>query len=236
MSDLLAGSNLEPELMAVFRAAFAREWFRQVALGYEAKAQGKADSLGNRWPDIKPETKAYHRPDLRRKVKLGAASKLRPTLTKAQDREWREEFTRQLRKNPTIRKAYEGKRQQYLAFFVQMEDVAEAESRAAALAWMYVKDRFGAKTLLTLLGNKQAPIMIRSGELLQSYQPGDGIPYEPPPGQVFRPKPLGLVLGSQVSYAGPASRRRQVQPRGNSEWARRALRAGINAVKSHLSE
>lgn len=236
MSDLLVGSNLEPELMAIFRAAFAREWFRQVALGYEAKAQGKADSLGNRWPNIKPETKAYHRPDLRRNIRLGTSSKHRPTLTKAQDREWREEFKRQLRKNPTIRKVYEGKRQQYLAFFVQMEEIAEAESRAASLAWIYVKNRFGAKTLLDKLGGKKAPIMVRSGDLLQSYLPGDGLPYEPSPGQVFRPKPLGLVLGSQVSYAGPAARRRQVQPRGNSAWARNALRAGIQAVKERLSE
>ena len=235
MSDLIGGSNLQPALTAVFYSAFARSWFTSVAAAYDIKSSGGIDDLGIKWEDLTIKTKAYDRPDLRNTILLPNISPHRPTLTAQQDREWRAEYVYQLEQYPRIEEEYESGRQRAFAFLVQVEDERRAHSRAAAYAWAEVKEKWGAKTLLDLLGLKKASLLRVTDRLRNSYEPGEGTPYTPPADQVFKPLVGGLELGSSVPYAGPVAKKRPIQPRGTSVWARRALRDGLDAVRQRLS-
>lgn len=235
LSDLIGGSNLQPRLTAVFYSAFAVSWFTSVSEGYDVKSAGGVDELGVSWEDIKPSTKAYHRPDLRREVFLPEVSRLRPTLTEAQNRVWKHIYLSQLAAYPAIEADYRNRQQRAFAFLVQIEDEDRAKSRAAAIAWREVKERYGAKTLLEIIGTKKASLLKKTDRLRESYSPGSGVPYQGPPEQIFQPVVGGLRLGSRVPYAGPVTRKRPVQPRGPSKWARKALLDGLIAVRQNMT-
>lgn len=236
LSDLTGGSNLQPRLVAAFYSAFAKSWFTSVSTAFDIKSAGGMDDLGVQWEDIKPNTKAYHRPDLRSQIFLPEISPHRPTLNQQQDAVWRHTFLSQLNNYPTIESEYLAGQQRAFAFLVQVEDEQRAESRAAAIAWNEVKERYGAQTLLMLLGRKSAPLLKQTERLRKSFEPGDGIPYAPSPEQVFSPVIGGLRLGSKVPYSRAVSRKRAIQPRGASRWARKALLDGLIAVRQYMAE
>lgn len=234
LSDLIGGSNLQPYLVSIFNSAFANSWFTSVSQAYDIKSAGGEDELGIVWPDLTHRTKAYSRKELRHGVPLPNISPHRPTLTETQNNVWKDVYLSQLASYPSISAEYQGVKQQTFAFLVQIEDERRAASRAASYAWAEVKDRYGAKTLLEIIGTKQADILKDTLRLRKSYEPTGGLPYNPGPDQVFRPKVGGLALGSKVPYAKPTARRRQVMPRGPNKWARKALLDALNAVRQNM--
>lgn len=234
LSDLIAGSSLQPHLVSVFYSAFATSWFTSVSQAYDIKSAGGEDELGVIWPDLKPATKAYSRKELRVGVPLPNISPHRPTLTEAQNNAWKDIYLSQLSAYPSIADDYTGVKQQAFSFLVQIEDERRAHSRAASYAWAEVKSRYGAKTLLEIIGTKQAEILKDTLRLRKSYEPSGGAPYNPSPDQVFQPRLGGLALGSKMPYSKAVTRRRPVMPRGPNKWARKALLDGLNAIRQNM--
>lgn len=78
-----------------YRSALIYSLLTSVYEAYLLKSLGGTDSLGNSWPELTPETKAYHKPSLRKGIPL-PGNKRRPTLTPAQDQIWKHTFITEL--------------------------------------------------------------------------------------------------------------------------------------------
>lgn len=238
MSDLIYGSNLQPQMVETFLAHFAHSWFDSVSTAYGEKSLGLADELGNSWKPLSNRTKAYNRPDIRLGLGL-SGPKRRPTLTPFQDRKWRSIFSAELHRlqDSGPGRSFLQERQRAFQFLVEIEDERAAMSKAASYAWNQVKLRYGAHTLMGLLKDAPARIMIRTSRLADSLTPPTlepSVPFQPRENQVFRRGPNLLVLGTSVEYAAEQHKTRPLWPSNYGPWVKRALAAGFDGIKREL--
>lgn len=188
------------------------------------KARGGTGEDGNKWKPLDPKTLAYSRrfgpgekAQLKRAAGLGPANRQRGLLTAAQNKRWRQIF---------------GTR---LARFAESMPVNEAMAAAAAVAWATVK-REGAKTKIEVFGNRPHEILRDTGVLLNSLSPGRLVQdnYIPStPDQVFETLADGVIVGTNVAYAGKQNETRPFVPREDQiprVWRERWIDAGKNAI------
>lgn len=236
----------------VFKGAIVYSIFSSVHSAFLAKSAGGTDDLGFKWLDIKPQTKAYSRPDARRGISL-PGPKYRPTLTPAQDRVWRGVYARvmhRLKQKGFTTKKERARMSSTKYRKVLKERRGNAANTAAGAAWNFVKDKLGAITLIDVAGQAQVPIMQDSHRLIDSLEPApltsNGSYSATNPDQLVRSgSPLGasievpnssLFVGTRVPYAKDASKARPIWPANQSEWIERAMRAGSAAASKHLAD
>jgi hypothetical protein len=170
------------------------------------KARGETGEDGIKWAPLSPKTLAYGR-------KAPKAGGLAPGgkdgfLTAEQLARWRRIYGGTLSR---------------LAMSMPLET---AKGKAAAKAWFILKQE-GAKTKLSEYANRPHEILRDTGILLNSLSPGaigsDGVnlTVSPPRGeggdlQVFDLTPAGVIVGTNVPYAGVhqnGSRKRNIPAR-----------------------
>lgn len=94
----IKGTGPDPYLLGVtYRSALAYSLMTSLYEGFILKSYGGVDKAGHSWPPLKAATKAYHKPSVRRGMTF-SGPKRRPTLTKAQDRFWKDVFIDELEK------------------------------------------------------------------------------------------------------------------------------------------
>lgn len=158
------------------------------------KAQGQTGEDGITWPKLSRKYLAYGRrfgkgeaAALKKAAGLGRGHRHRGLLTKAQDKRWKQIFASRL------------------ARFAASMDIGAAKARAAQIAWATLK-REGAKTKLMVFGDRQAEILRDTGVLLNSLSPGrvsaGNNEYLPPADQIFETTISGVIVGTNVPYAG----------------------------------
>ena len=158
---------------------------------FVTKARGGTGEDGVKWPPLAPATLAYGRKAPRgRGHAPGGKDGL---LTKAQLRRWRQVY---------------GTR---LARFAVSMDMGSAKARAAKIAWAVVKAE-GGRTKIAEYANRPHEILRDTGILLNSLSPGEvGPPGEATdsttpnpsnPDQIFRTISGGVIVGTNVPYAG----------------------------------
>lgn len=246
-----------------FWAAFASSFFQSVYDGYLVKSIGGTDETGATWVPLS----ARRQLERYNKVTGGRAtgvSKLRPTLTAAQDKIWRRVFmriiereTRTLRGASKERQSTIGKR--LLKITAKKRAAATAygnaiglaspqvKAMAAQIAWTHLKNTFGAETLIQALATAEMPLMIDTGRLIQAWEPtkSHGGYYRPRKNQIYRRTANGVTLGVSVPYAklvhggGRNAEGYRVPARppwgeDRSVWLVRAVGAGLNAVAAHI--
>lgn len=173
----------------------------------EEMSRGMPGADGTKWPPLSPEYLAYGRrfgkgekAALKREAGLTREHKHGPggnlgLLTPEQVKLWNRTFARALAK------------------YILQASEQDAKAHAAAVAWIVVK-KAGGKTKLEVFGKREAQILVDTGYLFNSLQPGiliestgPGADYLPPGGkggqeQVFDvDSPYVVVVGSHVSYA-----------------------------------
>jgi len=227
LGEILAGRKPDKDgIGAVFWSTFAFSLATSVYKAFTVKSHHGTDELGQSWPDLKPETKAYSRPDARQGLATYKGKPTpygnthRPTLTPKQDKEWRRIFVH------------------YLAHMRTQLSESEARETAAASAWKYVKDKLGAKTILDYTSRQTVLLLQRSGRLEKSLRPGEisGERYSPPPEQVYHKDQTSLTWGTKVEYATDVDKKRPLWPQNIDPWIKRALDAGIESVIKKLTE
>lgn len=238
LQDLTGKTRERPDLLDVFYSAYAVSFFTSLYDAFFIKSTGGADETGHKWQDVSPRTKAYSRKNVRRFYDIPNANPKRPSLTAEEDRIWRTIFVRQLRKKTRAAKAlgttYRKARTAYLQRTFSQGANKDAASEAAAYAWTVLKNTYGAKTLMDILGDENLPIMKSTGDLINSYRPGSGVPYAPVKNQYFRVTNGKISLGTTLPYAIHAFKNRRLIPSGNNLWHRRAMRDGLDAVRARL--
>lgn len=217
-------------LRHIFWGAYAKSLFESVSLAYAVKSAGGTDDLGNEWPDISPERKAYRRSKKATDVKEKYKRRLRDKstlglLTKTEQQRWSLIFGRT-----------------YHRLLKKGVDNLEAKERAAMKAW-YMLKAAGAKTKLAVFGNMDMPIMVDTGRLQKSLLPGKFNPshgYSPKNGdQLYKVWKTVVRMGTNVPYAsyhdeGVASVPRPVWPDDMEPWIEKATEDGWNAVYARL--
>lgn len=133
---------------------------------------------------------------------------------------------------------------QTVAAMAARYDIEEARRIAAGHAWNVIKAE-GAKTKLEVFGNRQVDMLRDTGVLFNSLSPGylssDGRDYVKPSAeggdqQIFEALRDGILLGSNVAYAGAQNSSRPFLPRAIPDaWQNRWADIGIAAVNSALS-
>lgn len=233
LSDLFFGSRYRSDLLTLFHAEFARSVFSEIEANFLSKSAGGGGMDNRPWQDLRPRTKAYKRPELRRGLTL-SGPKSRPTLPPQIDRVWRRIFAQNVDDTPSLAgpaRVFRSTQQRVLPFLNEVLASREARAAAAQRAWIEVKRRFGDVTLIAFLQGSRAQILNRSGDLALSLSPEDGTPYRPKKGQLFRVGFSTIVLGSTLPYAGTQHAKRPFWPSSEvSAMGQRAALAAFEAV------
>lgn len=195
------------------RAILLYHLVRIIHREFLVKSAGRVDRYGGSWEGIKPETKAYSKPSLRKGLDL-PGPKYRPTLSPEQDMVWREMFKEVLNwvdYNYLVSRGGEVR-----------TATKDEKIQAGKHAWVAAKDA-GAVTLLELLGSKQVPILIETGRLERSLRPGTRIgKVYTPPNKDQIPIQRGFAYGItlKVPYADAVNSKRHLVPRNTSALLR----------------
>lgn len=184
------------KLRNIYWATFTHEFYRLVYTGFLTKSKGGTDLTKVKWKPLKRETIAY-RPNKKglsavmskRNKERGQTKGL---LTVQQTAIWRGIYSSNFgRLAATIGEG-------------------PARAQAAQIAWGIIKSKYGGKTKLSELGNRDVPILIRSGRLLESFKPGkmSNNRYYPLKDQIYELKGGRLRLGTEVPYAEKQNKER----------------------------
>ena len=184
------------KLRNLYWATFTHEFYRLVHEGFKTKSKGGTDSTQDKWKPLQRKTKAY-RPEKKglsavmsqRKKKQGGTKGL---LTVKQTALWRGIYSSNFgRLAATIGEG-------------------PAKAQAAKIAWGIIKSKYGGKTKLSEFGDRNVPILIRSGRLLESFRPGkmSNNRYYPLKDQIYELKGGRLRLGTEVPYAAYQNKER----------------------------
>lgn len=226
---------------AGFRARFGYTLFSLIGPNFELMSRGGAGADGTKWPPLTKEYLAYGRrfgPGERRALKeqagLGKQHRFGPgdrlgLLTPEQLRVWRRTYAQQL------------------AWRAMRQDDKQAAEIAARIAWATVKKQ-GARTMLEVYGNRQVQILVDTGVMAGSLQPGvlyqngPEARYDKPTGmggedQIFEEHPGRIVLGSNNEKAdwhhnakNPKRRRRLWPAEIPTGWWREILGTCISGL------
>ena len=184
------------KLRNLYWAVFTHEFYKLVYKGFLAKSQGGTDETGDKWKSLARTTKAY-RPNKKglssvmsqRKKGRGNTKGL---LTVKQTALWRGIYSSNFgRLAATIGEG-------------------PAKAQASKIAWGVVKSKYGGKTKLSEFGDRNVPILIRSGRLSESFKPGkmSNNRYYPLKDQIYELKGGRLQLGTEVPYAAYQNKER----------------------------
>jgi len=178
-----------------FRMRMAWMFFSLVKEAFIVKSRGGVDECGIRWPKLSAKYLAYQRPMGRG----GRGSRNPPRagglapggndgfMSKADLARWRKTYATALGR-------------------LMLAGVADAKSRAAAIAWAQAK-RNGVKTKLGVFGDREVEILRDRGLLFNSLSPGvvtdsgADAGYVPAVDQVADADASSLTVGTAVSYA-----------------------------------
>lgn len=141
------------------------------------KSRGGVDEAGISWAPLSPGTVAYKKQHAGL-VRKKQGERPRGLLTEKQDARWRSIFA--------------GKVRSLQGQGIPYEDAA---GNAAALAWHILKLE-GAKTLLEVFGGRSVNVLVESGDLAESLEPGSGSQH-----QVFKVEDGKVSVGSDLPYA-----------------------------------
>lgn len=212
------------QLTRLFMGALAHGLFKRIHRAFVVKSRGRADDLGISWRPLKRETIAQ-RPigGQSRRARSFRARQGRGLLTAAQDRVWRGIFASTLAR-----------------LTAQGVSVAEAKSSAGRLAWAVLKSQ-GAKTRLGTLGGRKVRMLVVSGDLQRSIEPGrlGRFSYSPPNRlQLFEIRGKQLVIGSRLPYANRQNRMRTIIPgvRKMRPWFVQSLQEAVRVTSLRMEE
>jgi|TARA_R110000824_G_scaffold110495_11_gene258556 hypothetical protein len=172
----------------LFWATFTHEFYTLVHREFLVKSKGGTDITKVKWKPLTKETKAYRSKKglsnvlSKRKKEKG---KTKGLLTAKQTAIWKGIYSSNFgRLAATIGEG-------------------PAKAKSAQIAWGIVKSKYGGKTKLSELGDREVPILIRSGRLLKSFAPGklSSNRYYPSKDQIYNHKGGRLELGTRVPYA-----------------------------------
>lgn len=177
------------KLRNIYWATFTHEFYKLVHAGFKIKSKGGTDETGDKWKPLARATKAY-RPNKKglsavmanRKKERGQTKGL---LTVKQTALWRGIYSSNFGR------------------LAATMGEGPARAQAAKVAWGIIKSKYGGKTKLSEFGDKDVPILIRSGRLLRSLEPGkmSNNRYYPLKDQIYNLKGGRLQLGTKVPYA-----------------------------------
>lgn len=232
----------EKGIAAGFRARIGYTILSLIAPNFNELGRGQIGADGTKWPPLTREYLAYGRrfgpgeqASLKKAAGLNRNNRLAPNdkkglLTPDQLRLWR--------------KTYSIHRARLLKRFGE----AEAGSIAAGIAWNTVK-AMGAKTKLEVYGGRTVQILVDTGRLRGSLQPGTlseqyaYAEYNKPsvvggPEQEFEvSEPYKVIVGTNVKYAkyhhnakSPKRRRRLWPEHFPSDWWSQILGAAISGL------
>lgn len=202
-----------------FWSGFAHSLYVSIFRAYLHKSRLSKDELGNSWPDITPETKAYRRAK-KTPGRLGL-------LSSSQRKEWWKIYKK------------------YKAIFLSKKNSQkQAKVLAAKKAWVEIKKQ-GGQTKIARYGNEKFPVLIDKGKLLASLTPGsfNGTQYRPRTrNQVFNITRYGLEMGTRVRYAQDHHQpkrqgfpQRRLWPVNMKPWLQNAMKAGVLAATRRMA-
>ena len=225
-----------------FRTRIGFAFLSLIGPNFDLLGRGGVGADGTKWPPLSKEYLAYGRrfgpgektalkeaQGLDRSHRYGPGDK-KGLLTKDQLQMWRRIFADRY------------------AWYVMREADDKAKAHAAAVAWIILKQK-GAKTKLEVYGNRQVQILVDTGYLRQSLQPGtiseQGVDaaYSPPGGnggmrQILETDtPYQIVLGTNVEYArhhhnpkSPSRKRRLWPERFPEAWWKEILNTAVTGL------
>lgn len=225
-----------------FRTRIGYALLSLIAPNFNELGRGIAGADGDKWAPLTREYLAYGRrfgPQEEAQLKVHAGvkgSKYRHApgnnkglLTKEQLLLWRRTYADRL------------------AWYIMRESDASAKAHAAAVAWIVVKAK-GARTKLEVFGNRQVQILVDTGYLRGSLQPGtlheNGVEADyTKPGtkggmqQVAEfGVPYAVIVGTNTQYAkyhhtGKGRRKRRLWPQNfPTDWWDQILNATLSGL------
>jgi hypothetical protein len=200
-----------------FRVRIGYAILSLIAPNFNELGRGFSGANGEKWPPLSKEYLAYGRrfgptemSDLKKQHGLGKQHRFAPgnkkgLLTADQLKMWRSIYADRL------------------AWYEMQLPDKKAKEVAARIAWAAVK-KAGGKTKLEVYGNRVVQILVDTGRLRASLQPGlvfdsgPGAAYQKPTGeggtdQAFEPKPSEVVVGTNVKYGAYHHEGRKVPQR-----------------------
>lgn len=225
-----------------FRSRIGYTILSLILPNFDELGQGLPGIDGTKWPPLSKEYLAYSRrfgstekADLRKQAGVSKQHQHAPgdkkgLLTTDQLKLWRRTYADRL------------------AWYIMRESDDKAKAHAAAVAWIVVK-RAGAKTKLDVYGNRKVTILVDTGRLRGSLQPGylqepngPQAEYVKPagkggPDQVFENNTGELIVGTNVQYAsahhnakGKRPKRRLWPNQFPDSWWQEILGAGVSGL------
>lgn len=223
-----------------FRSRIGYSILSLIAPNFNELGRGMTGADGDKWPLLSKAYLAYGRrfgkgeqAELKKQAGIGKGHSFAPgnkkgLLTADQLKLWRRTYADRL------------------AWYTMRMPDNKAKARAAAIAWIVVKAA-GAKTKLEVYGNRQVQILVDTGRLRGSLQPGwiqetgPNAEYQKPSGiggqdQTFTSLPGEVIVGTNVSYGeyhheGKRVPKRRLWPKEfPSDWWTQILGTAISGL------
>lgn len=167
LPGILTGSKEDQfNIGSGFRTRIGYTILSQIGPNFENLGRGESGVDGDRWPRLSPEYLAYGKKfgdgveaSLKRSAGLSSGNRFAPgnkkgLLSADQLKLWRSTYSR------------------FLGFYASRGNINDAKAHAAAVAWIVVKAA-GGKTKLEVYGNRQVQMLVDTGRLRGSLQPGE---------------------------------------------------------------
>jgi len=183
---MLSGKSPDPYgIVRGIQLRVANVVLSKIQQAFIVKSRGGVGSDGIQWPPLKPETIAQRTVSKADRKRAGIGERewrerQRGLLTPEQNRLWRKKFSRSL------------------AWLRLDMGEREARSRAAQIAWRYVKEELGAKTRLEAFGKRVVDSLRDTGELFRSLSAGVEDQLSGAPGQIVRIPAGTSFVGTNV--------------------------------------
>lgn len=152
-------SGIEPDpygIVTMLQLRVGMVLLSKIKQAFITKSRGGAGDDGITWKPLDPKTIAQRRVTREEYKVTGTARGSKGVLTPAQITAWNKIFARNMR---WLEKRHGDK---------------EAKKIASSIAWKYVKEKMGARTVQDVFGSRQVDILRDTGELLKSLNPGVG--------------------------------------------------------------
>ena len=245
-----------------FASKIAATFFRLVSDDFEVKSLGGRGVSGDIWAPNSPATLAYKKGEKSERMGSGVSPNNRQggpgahggalsrlpgsgELDKAMLSIWWQAYNKrkwqlvnQQTGRITVPKGTGKKASEIRRQLLSVSITREIKSRAAAFAWIAVKD-IGAKRLIDTVGQRSHKILVdRTHRLKNSLRPssdaqsiGYGGTYAAGPSQIATKAGTRMVLGSDVIYAVRQHKKRPLWPKTIPEqWLQSLGQAGMDAL------
>jgi hypothetical protein len=217
---MLSGKSPDPYgIVRGIQLRVANVVLSKIQQAFIVKSRGGVGSDGIQWPPLKPETIAQRTVSKADRKRAGIGERewrerQRGLLTPEQNRLWRKKFSRSL------------------AWLRLDMGEREARSRAAQIAWRYVKEELGAKTRLEAFGKRVVDSLRDTGELFRSLSAGVEDQLSGAPGQIVR-IPAGTIIVGTTDRA-PQPVLLGINPDGTLRWVMTPAGLPTTVPSSHF--